>query len=393
MVKEIYLDNGATTKVSEKVIEAVVSAMECDFGNTSSLHHKGMVAEDLIKEARVELAKGMGVDEQDIIFTSGGSESNNLGIKGICEAYKRRGKHIITTVMEHKAVINPIKYFVEQYGYEVTYLSIDEKGQINLKELEEAITPETILVSIMHVNNEVGAIQDLEAISKTIKGKNSETFFHVDGIQAFGKVPMNLKKWDIDLYSISAHKFHGPKGVGALYLKKGLRLIPLIHGGGHQRDLRSGTENVPGVSGMGVAARESLANMEEKQHVLRELKSYFLDKLTESFDGIYVNGPSVEEGVAHILSIRIQDVRGEVLLHSLENEKIYISTGSACASNKPEEKSPTLHGLGRDRTAIDESIRVSFSKYNTKDDIDKAIEAFKNIIPRLRMFTLGGRKR
>lgn len=392
-MNEIYLDNGATTKVSTKVVEAVVNAMEVDFGNTSSLHYKGMAAENIIKEAREVIASNMGVDEQDVIFTSGGSESNNMAIKGACEAYKRNGKHIITTVMEHKAIVNPIKYIAEKEDYEVTYLSIKEDGSIDLDELAQAVREDTLLVSIMHVNNEVGAIQDLEKIAKVIKEKNPRTLFHSDGIQAFGKVPLHLKKWGVDLYSISAHKFHGPKGVGALYVKKNTRLVPLIHGGGHQRDFRSGTENTPGVAGMGAAAKEACNHMTEAGEKMRELKRYFFEELVKRVGDVTLNGPTIEKGAPHLLSIRIKNVRGEVLLHSLESEKIYISTGSACASNKPEEKSPTLNALGLDRVAIDECVRISFSKNNTKEEVDRALETFESIIPKLRLFTLGGRRK
>lgn len=384
---EIYFDNGATTKPSDGVVEVMMKTLTEDYGNPSSLHHKGMKAEDYIKKAAENISKALSVDPSTIYFTSGGTESNNLAIKGVAEAYKRRGKHIITTKMEHKSVGSPLTYLKENYDYEITYLSIDQAGQISLDELRDAIKEDTVLVSIMHVNNEIGAIQPLNEIGTCIKEKNSNTLFHVDAIQSFGKLKINSKKAKIDLLSLSGHKFHGPKGAGALYMDKKVRLVSMLHGGGHQRGMRSGTENVPGIAGLAQATVEASTHLQKNMEHMKEIKSYFIDQLLEHIDGAHLNGPSVNDGAPHILSIRIDDVRGEVLLHSLESDNIYVSTGSACSSNRPEEKSPTLAGVGLGRKEIDETIRFSFSKYNTKEEVDKVIATLETLIPRLRMFT------
>ncbi|WP_105619790.1 cysteine desulfurase family protein [Vallitalea okinawensis] len=386
-MSEIYFDNGATTKPSDGVIKAMVRTLTEDYGNPSSLHHKGMKAEDYIKEAAENISKALGVEHSTIYFTSGGTESNNLAIKGVAEAYKRRGKHIIATKMEHKSVASPITYLRENYDYEITYLSINETGQINIEELRDAIREDTVLVTIMHVNNEIGAIQNLNEIGLCIKEKNANTLFHVDAIQSFGKLKINPKKSMIDLLSLSGHKFHGPKGAGALYMDKKVRLVSLFHGGGHQRGMRSGTENVSGIAGLGQATVEAMNQIQENMEHMKAIKTYFYDQLIDQIEGAHLNGPSVKDGAPHILSIRFDDVRGEVLLHSLESDNIYVSTGSACSSNRPEEKSPTLAGIGLGRKEIDETIRFSFSKFNTKEEADKVIVTLKALIPRLRMFT------
>lgn len=383
---EIYFDNGATTRPSEAVVERMVKVLSEDYGNPSSLHHKGMKAEAHIRHSAEVIEKALSVEAGTVIFTSGGTESNNLALKGVSQAYKRRGKHMITTLMEHKSVSSPL-HVLEDDEWEITYLKIDKDGQINIEDLKSAIRPDTVLVSIMHVNNEVGAIQDLLTIGDAIKATNNSTLFHVDAIQSFGKLIIQPKKMKIDLLSLSGHKFHGPKGAGALYIAKGVRIHSILHGGGHQKGMRSGTENVAGIAGLGVATEEAIPKMKTNAAYMMEIKSYFYKQLMEKVERAHLNGPSVDMGAPHIISIRFDDVRGEVLLHSLESDGIYVSTGSACSSNRPEEKSPTLAGLGLDRQEIDETIRFSFSKFNTKEEVDVVVDKIATLIPKLRRFT------
>lgn len=390
-MREIYLDNAATTRPTDAVIDKMMCTYREDYGNPSSLHRKGMKAEEYIREATQILSDIMRVDKSTIYYTSGGSESNNTAIFGVASAYVRSGKHIITTRMEHPATGKTIKK-LEESGYEITYIDVDEKGYVNLEQLKDSIREDTILVTMIYVNNEIGTIQPIEEIGNIIKQKNKQTLFHVDAIQGFGKFSIQPTKCHVDLLSISAHKFHGPKGVGVLYVNRGVKLNPLIYGGGQQKGYRSGTENVPGVAGLGQAAKEAYDFIKSNPEYISELKKRFVDGIADIKD-IKINGPSVEEGSPYVLSLLIKDVRGEVLLHSLEDDGIYLSTGSACSSNKPEELSPTLNSLGYNKQMIDSVVRISFSRYNTLDDIDNAVEAFKKMIPRLRMFTLGGRKR
>ncbi|WP_455715793.1 cysteine desulfurase family protein [Anaerosporobacter sp.] len=385
--KQAYLDNAATTRVFDSVRDIMMKTLEEDYGNPSSMHAKGVNAEKYITDARNIIAKSLKVDPKEIVFTSGGTESNNMALIGTALANNRSGKHIITTNIEHASVHNPL-IFLESCGYEVTYLPVDGNGRVKLDKLEEAIRPDTILVSIMYVNNEVGAAQDVEAISKLVKSKNGNTLFHVDAIQAFGKYKIYPKRLGIDLLSVSGHKIHGPKGAGFLYIKDKVKIKPIIYGGEQQKGMRSGTENVPGIAGLGKAVEEMYTNHEQKVAHLYELKQYLIDEIRK-LEGTTVNAvdlPTLQETAPHVVSISFDGVRSEVLLHSLEDKGVYVSSGSACASNHPG-LSGTLRAIGVKKELLDSTIRFSFSVNTTKDEINYAIEQLSAILPILRRYT------
>ncbi|MBQ5917305.1 MAG: cysteine desulfurase [Lachnospiraceae bacterium] len=379
-----YLDNSATTKVSENVTNLMVKVMMEDYGNPSSLHMKGVEAEKYIKESKDIIAKLLKVDAKEIIYTSGGTESNNLAIIGAAMANKRAGNRIITSSIEHPSVLATMKY-LEDNGFEVIYLPVDSNGVVDMEALKEAMTKETILVSVMHVNNEIGAIEPVSEISKYIKSINPEVVFHVDAIQSFGKLVVQPKKMGIDLLSVSGHKIHGPKGIGFLYASSKVKLKPIIFGGGQQKGMRSGTENVPGIAGIGLAAREAYENFEEKISKMIELKDYFIDRVT-SIENVTVNSSKGAEGAPHIISVSFLGVRSEVMLHSLEDKEIYISSGSACSSNKPSV-SATLKGIGLKPEQIDSTVRFSLSYDTTKEELDYAVDTVAGMIELLRKFT------
>lgn len=383
---EAYFDNSATTRVLDSVKDIVVKTMTEDYGNPAAKHRKGMEAEQYIREARKIIADSMKVQEKEILFTSGGSESNNMALIGTAWANQRAGKHIISTTIEHPSVYNPLGV-LEELGFEVTILPVDHDGHISLKELEEAIRPDTILVSTMYVNNEVGAVEPVEEISKVIKAKNPSTLYHVDAIQAYGKYVIRPKKQGIDLLSVSSHKIHGPKGVGFLYIRNGVKIKPLIYGGGQQGGMRSGTENVPGVAGFGAAAKEMYTNHAEKVQKLIELKDYMTDRLGE-LEGTVINSKKGEAGAPQIVSVSFEGVRSEVLLHALEDKGIYVSSGSACSSNHPGI-SGTLKGIGVAQKLLDSTIRMSFGMFNTKEEVDYTIEVLKELVPVLRRYQRG----
>ena len=383
---EAYFDNSATTKVLEPVKEIVIKTMMEDYGNPSARHKKGLDAERYIKEAAETIAGTLKVAAKEIVFTSGGSESNNMAIIETAMANKRAGNHIISTGIEHASVYNPLAYLEEQ-GFRVTYLSVDGQGHISLEELEEAICPETILVSIMYVNNEIGAIEPVEAISKIIKKKNPNILFHVDAIQAYGKLLIRPKSQGIDLLSVSAHKIHGPKGVGFLYIDKRVKIRPMIYGGGQQRGMRSGTENVPGVAGLSAAANFMYTNHREKIRAITELKDYLIDRLSE-IDGVTINSLKGELSAPQIVSASFSGIRSEVLLHALEEKEIYVSSGSACSSNHPAV-SGTLKGIGIKPELLDSTLRFSFGVFNTREEVDYCIQTLKELLPVLRRYQRG----
>ena len=380
---ECYLDNSATTKAFDEVIEAVKSEMSEYYGNPSSMHIKGFEAEKKIKETTKIIASTLKCDESEIIYTSGGTEADNMALIGIARAYKRSGKHIITSSIEHAAVLQSAEFLKEE-GYEITYLSTDSKGVINLEELENSIREDTILVSIMGVNNEIGTVEPIEKISEIIKKKNPNTLFHVDAVQAYGKIKLIPKKMGIDLLSVSGHKIHGPKGIGFLYVSYKVKIKPIIFGGGQQKNMRSGTENVCGIMGLGAAVKRIFDNFDEDTARMRELREYMIKGLSEC-EGVTINGADAEESAPHIVSASVKGVRAEVLLHSLEEKGIYISSGSACASNKPTV-SATLKAIGVDKELLDSTVRFSFSVLTTKDEIDYALENFKETIEKLRLY-------
>ena len=383
---EAYFDNSATTKVLDSVRDIVVKTMTEDYGNPAAKHRKGMEAEQYIRDARKIIADTMKVQEKEILFTSGGSESNNMALIGTAWANQRAGKHIISTSIEHPSVYNPLGV-LEELGFEVTILPVDHDGHISLKELEEAIRPDTILVSTMYVNNEVGAVEPVEEISKIIKAKNPSTLYHVDAIQAYGKYVIRPKKQGIDLLSVSSHKIHGPKGVGFLYIRNGVKIKPLIYGGGQQAGLRSGTENVPGVAGFGAAAKEMYTNHAEKIQKLIELKDYMTDRLGE-IEGTVINSKKGEASAPQIVSVSFEGVRSEVLLHALEDKGVYVSSGSACSSNHPGI-SGTLKGIGVAQKLLDSTIRMSFGMFNTKEEVDYTIDVLKELVPVLCRYQRG----
>ncbi len=383
---EAYFDNSATTKVLEPVKEIVIKTMMEDYGNPSARHKKGLDAERYIKEAAETIAGTLKVAAKEIVFTSGGSESNNMAIIETAMANKRSGNHIISTGIEHASVYNPLAYLEEQ-GFRVTYLSVDGQGHINLEELEESICPETILVSIMYVNNEIGAIEPVEAISKIIKKKNPNILFHVDAIQAYGKLLIRPKSQGIDLLSVSAHKIHGPKGIGFLYIDKRVKIRPMIYGGGQQRGMRSGTENVPGVAGLSAAANFMYTNHREKIRAITELKDYLIDRLSE-IDGVTINSLKGELSAPQIVSASFSGIRSEVLLHALEEKEIYVSSGSACSSNHPAV-SGTLKGIGIKPELLDSTLRFSFGVFNTREEVDYCIQTLKELLPVLRRYQRG----
>lgn len=381
---ECYLDNSATTSCSKAATEKMVELLTKEYGNPSSMHLKGVDAENELKVASEKIAKTLKVNAKEILFTSGGTESNNLAILGIAAAKKRSGMHVITTKIEHPSVSNPFKA-LEEDGFEVTYLDVDSLGHISVEELKNAVRKDTILISIMYVNNEIGAIQPISEIGNWLKKEYPEVVFHVDAIQAYGKLLIRPKKEGIDLLSVSGHKIHGPKGSGFLYIRDKLLIRPIIYGGGQQRGLRSGTENVPAIAGLGVASEEIYEDHEAKVEKLYELRDHFIEGITK-IDGVTVNGAHDHSNVCHIVSVSVEGIRSEVLLHALEDKQIYVSAGSACSSNKPAV-SATLKAIGLQNSLLDSTVRFSFSVHTTMEEIDYAIEEMGKIIPMLQKYT------
>lgn len=381
---EAYLDNSATTRCCDKATEMMVTLLTKDYGNPSSLHMKGVDAEKYITEAKERIAKTLKVQEKEIVFTSGGTESNNLALIGAALANQRAGKHIISTCIEHPSVSNPL-IWLEENGFEVTFLKVDKYGVISLEELKEAMRPDTILVSLMQVNNEIGAVEPIEEAGKIIKEVNPNCIFHVDAIQSYGKMRIMPKKLNCDMLSVSGHKIHGPKGSGFLYIKDKTKVKPQMLGGGQQKGMRSGTENVPAIAGLGVAAEEIYTDFEEKVEHLYELKEYFIEQVTK-IDGVSVNGHISKDSAPHIISVSIKGVRAEVILHTLEDRNIYVSSGSACSSNKPA-LSGTLKNIGLANDLLDSTIRFSFCVNTTKEEVDYALEVMKEVIPMLQKYT------
>ena len=377
---EAYLDNSATTQCSQAAADLMMRLLREDYGNPSSLHNRGMEAENYVKEARKRIAQTLKVNEKEIYFTSGGSESNNLAIVGSALANKRSGMHVITTMIEHPSIANPFAY-LEELGFAVTYLPVDAYGCISLEDLQEAMCSDTILVSMMHVNNEIGAVEPIEEAARVIKQKNPNCLFHVDAIQSYGKFRIYPKRMGIDLLSVSGHKIHGPKGSGFLFVRDKVKVHPLILGGGQERGMRSGTENVPAIAGLGQAAIEIYQNFESNQTRMYRLRDYFIQEV-EQIDGVSVNGHKDHRSAPHIVSVSVSGVRSEVLLHALEDKQIYVSAGSACSSNKPAV-SRTLQSIGLKRELLESTVRFSFSVHTTKEEIDYALEAMRGLVPML----------
>jgi hypothetical protein len=384
MMMRVYFDNSASTKVADSVIEVMIKTMREDYGNPSAKHMMGVVAEKYVKEATRMIAKTLKVEEKEILFTSGGTESNNIALIGGALANQRRGKHIISTAIEHPAVYEPLGKLVE-LGFEVTILPVDSAGHICLEELKNVIREDTIIVSTMYVNNEVGAVELVEEIAKIVHEKNPDCLYHVDAIQGYGKYKIQPKKQGIDLMSVSGHKLHGPKGVGFLYIQKDAKVNPILFGGGQQRGMRSGTINVPGIAGMGEAARLAYEHFDEKIEKMIAIKDYLMDQL-EKMEGIHLNSFRGTQSAPHILSVSVQGVRAEVLLHALEDREIYVSSGSACSSNHPGI-SGTLKGIGLEDEFLDSTVRISLCSENTLEEADYFLETLKELLPMLRRFT------
>lgn len=385
---EAYLDNGATTKVSDKVKDVMVKVLCEDYGNPSSLHGKGLDAEKYITDTRKTIADSLKVDPKEIVFTSGGTESNNLALIGAAMAYKRSGNHIITTEIEHPSIHNPL-LLLEEMGFCISYLPVDEYGQVNADELIREVCDETILVSIMYVNNEIGAVQDISALSESVKKKNPNIIFHVDAIQAYGKYRIFPRKMGIDLLSVSGHKIHGPKGIGALYIRNKVKMKPVLFGGGQEKGMRSGTENVPGIAGLGAAVKEIYTDHDAKIKRLYELKKGFIQGVGEIPNTI-VNGIGKEDDLTdtapHIISVSFSGIRSEVLLHALEERNVYVSAGSACSSNHPQ-LSRTLMAIGVKKELLDSTIRFSLSVNTTKEELEYALGVLREVVPVLRRYS------
>ncbi len=377
---EVYLDNSATTQVFDSVKDVVIKTMAEEYGNPSAMHRKGIIAERYIKEAKEVLAKSLKVESKEIFFTSGGTESNNMALIGAAMANRRSGSRIITTEIEHPSVKNTMKYLEEQ-GFELIILPVDKVGKVRLEVLEEVMTPDTILVSVMYVNNEIGSVQPIEEISSIIHTKNPKVAFHVDGVQAFGKYKIYPKRMGIDLFSASGHKIHAPKGVGFLYKNAAVKVKPVVFGGGQQDGMRSGTLNVPGIAGLACATAEVYSDFNQKQERLYQLKEKLVQGLG-AIEGVRINGMTGREGAPHIVSAGFLGIRSEVLLHALEDKGIYVSAGSACSAHKASV-SPTLKAIGVEKEYLGSVIRFSFSEFTTEKEIQYTLEVIRELLPML----------
>ena len=382
---EVYLDNSATTRCYTEVGELVYKVMCLDYGNPSSMHRKGVDAEHYIKDAKEILAKILKVNAKEIYFTSGGTESDNLAVIGTAKANKRRGNHLITSSIEHPAILNTMRYLEEEEGFRVSYLPVDSMGRIKLEALKEALCDETILVSVMYVNNEVGAVQPIDEAVRIVKEYNPDILFHSDAVQGFGKYKIYPKRQKIDLLTGSGHKIHGPKGTGFLYVSEKVKIKPIMFGGEQQKNVRSGTENVPGIAGLGLAAKMIYHDLDMKTALMRELKEYFIEGIAK-IENTTVHGMTDENSAPHIISVGFAGIRSEVLLHTLEDKGIYVSSGSACASNHPAI-SGVLKGIGAGKEYLDATIRFSMSEFTTREEIDYTLETLYNCVPMLRRYT------
>lgn len=381
---EVYLDNSATTACFEEVAQLMHKILCEDYGNPSSLHHKGVEAEAYLRYANETFAKILKVNEKEIFFTSGGTESDNIALVGAAMANHRTGRHLITTKIEHPAVLQPMSY-LENQGFEVTYLSVDRQGKISLEELEQAVRSDTILVSVMYTNNEIGSVQPIAEAGALIKRKNPQTLFHVDAVQGFGKTRIYPGKMHIDMLSASGHKIHGPKGVGLLYVRDGAKVSPIMYGGGQQRGLRSGTENLPGIAGFAKAAELVYQDLEQDVDRMYGLRAKLTDGI-KTIPDVVINGCPGSEGAPHIVSASFRGVRSEVLLHALEERGIYVSAGSACAAHKPQP-SATLRAIGVEKELLEATIRFSLSGFTTEEEIAYTCQNLEEMVPNLRRYT------
>lgn len=381
---EVYLDNSATTRCFDDVAAFMAQIMCRDYGNPSSLHMKGVQAENYLRYAKETIAKTLKINEKEILFTSGGTEADNIALIGTAMANRRAGKHLITTKIEHPAVLQTMQY-LEEEGFRVTYLPVDGNGRIRLEDLQKAMTKETILVSIMHTNNEIGSLQPIAEAGALIKSMNPRTLFHVDAVQGFGKFRIYPKKMDVDLLTVSGHKIHGPKGTGFLYVNEKVKIKPIIFGGGQQNGLRSGTENVPGIAGLAKAVEMVYADLDRDVERLYGLKRKFVEGVSR-IEYVKVNGLTGRDSAPHVVSVSIRGIRSEVMLHALEDKNIYVSAGSACSARKPQP-SATLKAIGVEKDLLESTLRFSFSIFTTEEEIDYTLQTMYDIIPMLRKYT------
>lgn len=383
-MRDIYLDNSATTRCFPEVAQLISDILLERYGNPSSLHHKGVEAEQELRKAKQILAQILKCNASNLYFTSCGTESDNLAIIGAARANARRGRHLITTKIEHPAVLETMKY-LEGEGYEITYLPVDENGLVSPQQASDAVREDTILVSVMHTNNEIGALEPVSEIGAAIKAKNPKVLFHVDAVQGFGKAVIHPKKMNIDLLAASGHKIHAPKGIGLLYVGDNVKINNIIYGGGQQGGMRSGTENVAGIAGMALAAKLLYDHLDEELDKLYAMKETFIQRVS-AMPGMRINGLTGRESAPHVISLSVEGVRAEVLLHALEDKGIYVSSGSACSSNRPHI-SATLSAIGTSDKLLDSTIRISTSVMNTQEDMDAAAAALEELVPLLRRYT------
>ena len=380
----IYFDNAATTRAADEVAERVRYMLLENFGNPSAQSMMGVRAENELNDARKIMAKSINALPEEIYFTSGGTEDDNWAIFGTAEGYKRSGKHMITTSIEHPAVYEPMER-LRQKGWEITVLDVDKNGYIDLDALRDSIRDDTVLVSTILINNEVGTIQDVVSIGRIIKERNHNTLFHADAVQAFGKYPIDVRKMGIDMLSMSGHKIHGPKGVGFFYMKKGLKVRPIIYGGGQERGQRSATENTPGIVGLAKAVELAMENMDASHEKVMEVKRTLAEGILRDIPKTHINGPSIEEASPYVLNVSFNGLRSEVLLHSLEESEIYVSAGSACSSKK-KGCSHVLRSLGLSEERIEGAVRFSFCRYNTVEEALFCLEVLKEKTAFLRKY-------
>lgn len=381
----VYLDNSATTRAYDQVGDVVRKVMCEDFGNPSSMHYRGVEAEKYIKEAKETLAKILKVQPKELFFTSGGTESDNLALIGAARANKRAGKHLITSSIEHPAILNTMRYLEEEEGFRVTYLPVDKYGRIQLDALKEALCEDTILVSVMYVNNEVGSVQPIMEAASMVKAYNKNILFHVDAVQGFGKYHIYPKKLKVDMLSVSGHKIHGPKGIGLIYIDEHVKIKPIVYGGEQQKNIRSGTENVPGIAGLATAAALIYKDLDQKVLHMRALKAHFIEEVMK-IPQTTVHGLYDETSAPHIISVGFAGIRSEVLLHALEDKGICVSSGSACASNHPAI-SGVLKGIGVKKEYLDATLRFSMSEFTTEEEIEYTLDTLNELVPMLRRYT------
>ena len=379
--RRIYMDYSATTPVKKEVVETMMPYLTDYFGNASSFHSFGREAKESLDKARSQVASLINANPNEIYFTAGGTESDNWAIEGVAFAHRNKGNHIITSKIEHHGVLHPCEYLEKHHGFEVTYLDVDSEGRVDLEQLKNSIKDTTILITIMFANNEIGTIQPIEEIGKYLKTLKDKVYFHVDAVQSYAKINFKPSRYNIDFMSVSGHKLHGPKGIGFMYIKENNRLKPILTGGGQEIGVRSGTENVPGIYGLGEAVKILNEDLNQTIERIAKLKNLLKEEIVKNIDDIKINSP--EDGVCHILNISFKDIRGEVLLHYLEQKGIYVSTGSACSSKK--KGSHVLNAIGLTANEIEGAIRFSLSDLNTEEEMIEVVKILKESVSDLRM--------